>query len=185
MATTRILLGIICYAFTGSLGMFKGHVLGAREHQLSGARQQLLAIAGKEIGVREKTGHNDGARVVEYLTSVKLKQGDPWCAAYVSWVYAKAGFSGPRSGWSPALFPASRLTKIILPADILGVYFESYKRIAHVGLVERLDGDYCVSLEGNTNPGGSRDGEGVYRRRRLLKTLHHFADWVRPERRLP
>lgn len=44
-------------------------------------------------------------------TAVKLKKGQPWCAAFVSWVFAKAGYTAPRTGWSPALFN----TQEILP----------------------------------------------------------------------
>jgi hypothetical protein len=184
MATTRIFLGIIFYAFTGSFGMFKSTLLNAKQH-LPGTRLELLGLARQELGVREQTGRNDGARVEAYLQLVNLKRGAPYCAAYVSWVFAKSGFAAPRTGWSPAMFPISRQTRVALPGDIFGVYFPEYKRIAHVGIVERLEGDYCISLEANTNPGGSNEGDGVYRRRRLIKTLHKYADWVSPERSLP
>lgn len=153
--------------------------------QFSTGRQHVVAIARQELGTREKTGHNDGERVAAYLKVTGLKPGAPWCAAYVSYVFAKAGYAAPRSAWSPALFPVSRLTSAALPGDVFGIYFPEYRRIAHVGLVERLDGDYCISLEGNTNPAGSNEGGGVYRRRRLLKMLYRFADWVKPERRVP
>lgn len=185
MATTRLLLGIICYACTGSLAMFEGSLLNANLRQISAPRQQLLTIARQELGVRELTGRNDGLRVEEYLKLIKLKKGNPYCAAFVSWVFAQAKYPVPRTGWSPALFPASRITLTVLPGDVFGVYFTEYGRIAHVGLVERLDGNYCISLEANTNPLGSNEGDGVYRRRRLIKTLRKFADWVSPERRLP
>ena len=44
-------------------------------------------------------------------------------------------------------------------------------RVAHVGLVEKSEGDWLVTIEGNTNGGGSRDGDGVYRRRRLAANV--------------
>jgi hypothetical protein len=185
MATTRFLLGIICYACTGSLAMSESTLLKIIPDQVSGARQRLIHVARQELGVRELTGHNDGLRVEEYLKLVKLKKGNPYCAAFVSWVFAQAGYPMPRTAWSPALFPDTRLTQVVLPGDIFGVYFPEYGRIAHVGIVERLDGDYCISLEANTNPGGSNEGDGVYRRRRLTKTLRKFADWISPGRRLP
>jgi len=53
------------------------------------------------------------------------------------------------------------------PADVFGIWFNSMGRVAHVGLVEKNEGDWIVTIEGNTNGGGSRDGDGVYRRRRL------------------
>jgi hypothetical protein len=34
----------------------------------------------------------------------------------------------------------------------------------HTGLVEAVEGQYLVTIEGNTNEGGSREGIGVFRR---------------------
>ncbi len=34
----------------------------------------------------------------------------------------------------------------------------------HAGLVAGISGDYLVTIEGNTNPGGSAEGYGVFRR---------------------
>jgi hypothetical protein len=49
--------------------------------------------------------------------------------------------------------------------------------VGHTGLVEKVSGDFAITIEGNTNNGGSRDGDGVYRRRRLLSTLL-AKDWL-------
>ncbi|MBB6503018.1 peptidoglycan-binding protein [Pedobacter cryoconitis] len=190
MATIRLLLGIFCFAFAGSFGMLKRDLLGQipiKQETFSDAqyRLQLVNLARAEIGVREKTGHNDGARVEEYLATVGLKKGQPWCAAYISWLYAKAGYAQPRSGWSPALFPSSRLARSALPGNVIGIYIPKVKRIAHVGLVEKIQGDWCLSIEGNTNLNGSIEGDGVYRKRRHLKSIYQIADWVTAGRRLP
>ncbi len=72
-------------------------------------RKQIKQIYTAEIGVREKTGNNDGERVEEYLAVTQLGTGYAWCAAFVSWVFAKAGFPEPRTPWSPALFPKNRV----------------------------------------------------------------------------
>ncbi|MGY0036428.1 peptidoglycan-binding protein [Pedobacter sp. NJ-S-72] len=148
-------------------------------------RLQLVRIAAKEIGVREKTGNNDGERVEEYLAVTGLKKGQPYCSAFVSWVYREAGFAEPGSGWSPSLFPISRLTKSALPGNLIAVYFPELKRIAHVGMIEKLDGDWCISIEANTNIRGSNNGDGVYCKRRHVKTIYQMADWVKNGRRIP
>jgi hypothetical protein len=72
-------------------------------------RKQIKQIYTAEIGVREKTGKNDGERVEEYLAVTQLGKGYAWCAAFVSWVFAEAGFPEPRTPWSPALFPKKRV----------------------------------------------------------------------------
>ena len=141
-------------------------------------RSRLVKLAENEIGVRERNGNNSGPRVEEYLRTVGLKSGQPWCAAFVSWVYAKSNFPKPRSGWSPDLLPTGRLARSALPGNILGIYFSEYRRIAHVGLITRQDGDWVTSVEGNTNVTGSREGDGVYLKKRHVKTIYRIADWI-------
>lgn len=141
-------------------------------------RSLLLNIAVGELGVREATGHNDGVRVTEYLSYCGFKKGHAWCAAFVSWVYGQAGFSEPRTVWSPALFPLKRCVKTALPADVFGIYFPSMGRIAHAGIIEKIHGDWLLTIEGNTNIQGGREGDGVYRKRRHLKLVSKIADWI-------
>jgi len=129
--------------------------------------------------VRERTGNNDGLRVTEYLHYVNVPEGSAWCAAFVSWVFGQTGYPAPRTAWSPALFPLNKRTKQIRPAVVFGIYFSQFRRIAHCGLVERQDGDWIVTIEGNTNLAGSREGDGVYRKRRHLKVVKYFADWMK------
>lgn len=191
MAASPLLSGLLWVAFIGSYWLPDRIVLKSTETILSNAevvedrkyRVLLVRIAQGELGLREKTGHNDGERIAGFLSKVGLKKPEPWCAAFISWVYAEAGFEKPRSGWSPDLFPVSRLARSALPGNVIGIYFPEKKRIAHVGLIERLDGDWVVSLEGNTNITGSREGDGVYRKRRHRKTIFRIADWVTKGRR--
>lgn len=192
MATIKLLLGIFCFAITGSIGLLKRDLLVQKvtERVLVPVdemkqRLRLVELAVMEIGVREKTGRNDGIRVEAYLASAVLKKGLPWCGAFISWVYQQAGYARPRTGWTPALFPSSRLARSALPGNLLGVYFPKLKRIAHVGLIEKLEGEWCVSVEGNTNSQGSSEGDGVYRKRRHVKTIYQIADWVKNGRRIP
>lgn len=146
-------------------------------------RTRILAIAQSQIGVREALGKNDGVAVENYLRYTSNKKGSPWCASFVSWVFGQAGYAQPKTAWSPALFPLARQTLNPLPADVFGIYFSSLKRIAHCGLIEKRQGSYVISIEANTNIDGSREGDGVYRKRRHLKTIKYFADWLNRERK--
>ncbi len=145
-------------------------------------RNKLLGIARAEIGVREKTGCNDGKRIEAYLNAVGLRKGSPYCAAFVCWVFKQTGYAEPRTGWSPALFPDRVLVKSVVAEQVsglvFGLYFPSLKRIAHCGFAERLKGDWLNTIEGNTNLPGSREGDGVYRRMRHIRTIYRFADWT-------
>ncbi|TKC03482.1 C40 family peptidase [Pedobacter cryotolerans] len=135
------------------------------------------------MGVREATGKNDGTAVEAYLGYTGHKKGEPWCASFVSWVYGKAGYVQPRTAWSPALFPLARQAIHPLPADVFGIYFPKLKRIAHCGLVEKQQGNWITTIEGNTNIAGNREGDGVYRRLRHRRHIKSYANWIEPERK--
>jgi hypothetical protein len=182
MATIKLFLSIICFAIVSSNGMLGSNLLSSSSpttQSIQNAQRRTLVInARQETGVREQTANNDGPRVEDYLRYVGLKKGQPWCAAFVSFVFAKSGFNKPRSGWSPGLFPSSRLARSALPGNVLGIYFKKYGRIAHVGIILQQDGDWIISAEGNTNIEGSREGDGVYIRRRHRRSIYQIADWV-------
>lgn len=141
------------------------------------------------IGVREATGHNDGKEVSIYLRSVKLDEGFAWCAAFVNYTLNQCGATTARSGWSPAWFPPQRLIFSrgfgfddpgTLPqrGDVFGIYFEAKKRIAHVGFIDTWGRDKVITVEGNTNTAGSREGDGVYRKIRLTKQIFAVSNWI-------
>jgi len=145
------------------------------------ARHRVIETARKAIGTKEATGRNDGPVVDEILDSVGLKgTRAPWCAAFVVWVgdktFTRPFNPYPRTAWSPAmLYPPTwdraRRGTSLQPADVFGVWFNSMGRVAHTGLVEKSEGEWLLTIEGNTNGGGSRDGDGVYRRRRLATNV--------------
>jgi len=146
------------------------------------SRVLVIEQARKSIGIREKSGRNDGPVVDEILASVNLEGTKaPWCAAFIVWVGDKAFGSTllnpyPRSAWSPIFltkptWDRQRKGTPLKPADVFGIWFHSMGRVAHVGFVEKNEGDWLVTIEGNTNGGGSRDGDGVYRRRRLAANV--------------
>ncbi|KLT64152.1 peptidoglycan-binding protein [Pedobacter sp. BMA] len=138
-----------------------------------------MQIAQAQLRVREATGNNDGIAVENYLHYTGHVKGDPWCAAFVSWVYGQSGYKFPSTAWSPALFPASRRVDNPQPADVFGIYFSSLKRIAHCGLVKSQRGSWLITIEGNTNMTGSREGDGVYTKYRHKRTIMYYADWLK------
>ena len=142
---------------------------------------QLLHIASSQIGIREATGKNDGPQVEKYLSYTGNKKGEPWCASFVSWVFGQAGFEQPRTAWSPSLFPKAKLVPLGTPATVFGIYFPDKRRIAHAGIVEKQKHNWLYTIEGNTNIEGSREGDGVYRKMRHIKTIKYYADWTNME----
>lgn len=173
---------LVCLAFTGRGGLHAGRIVG-KSDQLSDERSKVLRVASAEQGVRELSGRNDGKRVSIYLSYTGIKYPAPWCASFVSWCFGQAGHSKPNTAWSPAMFPFSRIIKEPKPSDVFGIYFSSLNRIAHVGLVESRKNEWIYSIEGNTSLDGSREGTGVFRRIRHIRTICKFADWIKPSKR--
>lgn len=148
------------------------------------AGRQVMKICHSQIGVREKY-LNAGPEVEKYLRYVNLPKGNPWCAAFVCWVYGQVNVPNPRTGWSPDLFPASRIvwqrtgkSPSPKPADVFGIYFPEKGRIAHVGFVDEWKEPWLITVEGNTNLADSREGDGVYRRRRLTRSVYQVARYI-------
>ena len=179
-------------------------------------RKQVRDIYTSQIGIREK-GSNSGPAVEQYLHYVNLPQGNPWCAAFVCWVFGQASIDNPRTGWSPELFPVPKIiwskagiwsdepgTKSQEPrhssisyayptsqttgnrqqtipktGDIFGLFFPEKNRIAHAGFIDQWDGTWLITVEGNTNVSGGREGDGVYRKRRPVKSIYQVARYIR------
>lgn len=162
--------------------------IGGVDGQSVEKRECVVANYTAEIGVREASGKNDGDAVGRYLASTNLGEGYAWCAAFVNWCIVQECIDGPVSAaWSPAWFPNSKIVydrstsarAIVDKGDVFGIYFSSKKRIAHVGFVDEwTGGDYMITVEGNTNDAGSREGDGVYRKRRLKRQVYQVSNWI-------
>ena len=171
-----------------------GMVASVDRDPLRGYTACFLATCIDEVGTQEATGRNDGARVEEYLRSVNLGPGHPWCAAFPHWAARQCGrifepareFAmaarwhrqeqrvWERKGWSPdtaGWHPVSR------PGDHLAIYYRKLGRIGHTAVIIGEDEKYFKTVEGNTNAEGSRDGNGVYIRRRLKASTYCVSRW--------
>jgi len=137
------------------------------------------------IGVRELTGHNDGKEVEMFLRATGLGEGFAWCAAFVSYCHIENDIAIPQNApaWSPSWFPQHRLIskEKALPGDVFGIYYINMRRIGHVGFMDEAwnnDSGNIITVEGNTNGDGSRDGDGVYRKRRSKKQIKSVSRWI-------
>lgn len=148
-----------------------------------GVRQKIEATYLSQVGVREQGAPNHGPRVAQYLKTTGLGEGHAWCAAFVNWTYRQHGVACPSSpAWSPSWFPPDRVIDLSQctpqPGDVFGIYFRNKRRIAHVGFVHRYNTHYSITVEGNTNEAGSREGDGVYMKRRLNRQIYGYASWI-------
>lgn len=153
-------------------------VVGIHYGNANTPRVRVQQIYTSQIGVKEATGRNDGPQVEAYLKVTGLGAGYPWCAAFVAWCFKNANISAINSAYSPAWFQKSKLVTVPKQGDLFGLYFKHLKRIAHVGFVDADAGAFIITVEGNTNGSGSREGNEVAKRRRLKKQIHKYANWI-------
>lgn len=190
MRQTKNWAGIICLLLIGTAACYAGTVVHPEkpvyQTELS-IQDQVAAVYTSQVGVRELTGHNDGVEVERYLISTGFTKGYAWCAAFVTWCFDEAGVDAIHSAWSPSWFPASKIVYVKgrsqndTPhrADVFGVYYSNLKRIGHVGFIDSwTDTEYAITVEGNTNNGGSREGDGVYRKRRIKSNIYKVSRWI-------
>lgn len=64
-------------------------------------RSPWLAVAQKEIGVKEVSGSGDHPRILEYMATVDGLSGQQdeiaWCSCFVNWCVEKSGHNGTNS----------------------------------------------------------------------------------------
>ena len=181
MATIYLLLSIV----------FRASVIcgdpDPSPHLEQSPRESIAQTYLAEVGVREEGKNNHGAGPKKYLASVNLGEGYAWCAAFVKWVFKQNGIStGNANAWSPSWFPEDKVihrkgqNSKVLPekGDVFGLYYTNLKRIGHVGFVHEWSDDWVVTVEGNTNGDGSRDGDGVHKKRRLTKQIYVVSRYI-------
>ena len=169
MAKIKIILFCVLLLVTGLS-------YGQQSAQL---RAKIQATYTSQLGVRELTGRNDGIAVEKYLNYVWLKKGQPWCAAFVSWGFGQNGIKRARSGGCVQLmeqgtliYKAAQIYETPQRADVFFIYYPEKGRVAHTGYVDKWGENWVETVEGNTNGAGSREGNGVYRKKRLKRQIY-------------
>lgn len=149
--------------------------------------ERVLFVAATQVNVTEcPPNTNSGLKVEEYLETVGLTKGQPWCAAFVAWcgrVALKKDWPLPLTGGCQALSVAAQAKgwQVERPAvgDVFLLWFPKLNRFAHTGFIEAITGKQITTLEGNTSGAGSREGWGVFRRTRSFGTADRFIRWAR------
>jgi len=148
-------------------------------------KMTLPEIYLSQIGVREATGKNDGPEVEMYLKHVGKWKGLPWCSAFVAWCLSEAEIKHTVNAWSPTsenrryfIYTQKSFVDEPLPGDVFTIWYSKLKRIGHTGFYHKNQNEnIIVTVEGNTNEAGSREGDGVYKKYRPLKTIHSISRW--------
>lgn len=150
-------------------------------------RDRLQQSYLSQVGVREKTGNNDGTDVEKYLRATGLGKGYPWCSAFVKWNFDQVGVKTTITAWSPSaenkkdiIYESRKFKREPLPGDVGTLFFQSRGRIAHTFFFDRrLNDKIYRSVEGNTNAAGSREGDGVYIKYRSFNSTYSISSWIK------
>ena len=153
-----------------------------------------LNIAQSQIGVMEDPpGSNRGNRVEEYQNSVGIAAGTFWCAAFLYWCFQKT--SENLNKRNPVLKTGHCMThwnktpgKKIAAADAVNkpilikpghiFIINTGGSHGHTGMVEKVEGGFIHTIEGNSNPSGSSNGIGVFQNtRKIAKINRGFIEY--------
>lgn len=131
--------------------------------------ESMLNVARSQLGISEDPPYSNRNKYTDWYGMVGA-----WCDIFISWCADQSGNKDVigRFAYTPsheAWFRSQGREVSIRdarPGDIL--FFNFIGRTSHVGIVEANRGDGLVTIEGNTNGSGSRDGGSVMR---------HFRSW--------
>lgn len=145
----------------------------------------LSCIYLEEIGVREEGGANKGKRVEEYISAAGGKAGDAWCSAFVKWVFDQAGIKTRINVYSPTahnsknlIYTKSKFKSEPSSGDVFCLYYPGMKRIGHAGFFHsKVNDKIYETVEGNSNKAGSREGIGVFKRKRSFNATFSISRW--------
>ena len=182
-------------------GLHHGGHGQTRLSRADSCREAAVAWAKGEVGVREKTGRNDGPRIDFYNRTARVPLRSPYCASFVWTTFMQVGCKPVgivAVGQARAWFRDSKkvvLTQQMLRGNrrmvatpkrgcVVGYYFQTnLNRISHIEILDLIDfeGGWIYCIGANTSARSSatvvnRAGDGVYYVRRKLNTFFVISE---------
>ncbi len=141
--------------------------------------EKLVQLAAYHCDVlkvaEEPRGSNRGPWVERYLKATGLGGGNPWWAAFVTYLLGECGYKeipiGPAAvaNWSKW---ASRTKRLVSPPKRGDLFFTlNANGTGHIGIVLENKAGRVRTIEGNSNSDGSREGYAVVRHERPIAGL--------------
>lgn len=130
------------------------------------SRASVMRIAMNERGYRE------GANNANKFSKANGRGPEFWCQDFAQWVLQQGKVRTPITAscqFAESWYKRNKqLHTVPRVGDQFFIYFPSLRRVAHTGFVTGIsdDGRTVFTIEGNSNPGGSRNGYAVVRRAR-------------------
>ncbi len=118
----------------------------------TGTADKVLAIAAKEVGVREIPG---AANVVDRPYNIN----DLWCASFATWVWEQAGYDikWTNKNYVPSIWADANSLDLAAPVtdarpgDMIIFDWQGDGSPDHIGIVESVTGDTITAIEGNSD----------------------------------
>ena len=151
--------------------------------------KDVIEIARGELGVTESP---PGSNRIKYWDDWPGWQGQPWCVAFLYWVFHHAGegsafCAGAKTASCGTLYRWYKEQGLtvpkhdVQPGDIVILNFRGTAETQHCGLVVDVgDGNWIQTVEGNTSPGmeGSQDNGGCVASK--IRTMAQIVGVCRP-----
>ena len=134
-------------------------------------RDDVLKIAAWQLGVLENPA---GSNRQKYGEAYGMN-GQPWCVMFVWWVFREAGFNLRKTASCTDLSNAYKaagqwVTSGYKPGDIVMFDFTGNRsKTEHCGIVEKVNGNTLITIEGNTGTASNANGGAVMRRTRDVR----------------
>ena len=149
----------------------------------AGTRYEIIAdssvvhlskiILLEQVGVHEKTGHNDGKEVESYLKSIGLGKGYAWCMALQYWCFQQAsailnklnpllktGLANSEYNYALA---NGTVSDYIPEENDLIVWKETNSSSGHIERVEEVNGiNTVITIGGNSSGYSNYDGVALH-----------------------
>jgi len=160
-------------------------------------------LASNKDSKEEPKGSNTGPMINQYLASVGLKPGLPWCAAFVYYVFdqlskrIRTKNPLPKTGgvmqmWDKSspeikidIKSAKAKPSLVRPGQIF-IMNRGRDKFGHTGIVLKVDENKreIIAIEGNTNDQKSGEGDrvGINRRKLDSPELIGFIDYFKNNR---
>lgn len=147
---------------------------------------ELVKYAESYLFVRE-IKPNRSAEIDSFNIAVGVPLGSSWCAAYNSWIFNHFNIINPSSAWSPywslkqdRIWKAKQLNTVkLIPGDVVCFFYSNLGRVGHTGIITQVYDDYVITIEGNSNGAGSREGSGVFKKKRSLDKIYTVTRYTK------
>ena len=150
--------------------------------------REVVNVAVSQVGMMESPpGSNKGPQVNKYLQSVGCVPGLFWCAAFVYWSFEQSAkklkktnplirTAGCIDHWNKTkgkkipVRNAVNNPSILKPGQIF--ILDHGSGMGHTGIIEKVEGGFIKTIEGNSNPLGSANGIGVFQLQRKIARIN-------------